>query len=57
RPLVRLCPAARSPGAAVAGGVYLCLGGEEVRQHYRILSRVRDAALVLYQDRSPLAQD
>ncbi len=56
RPFVRLAPATRAPGVPVAGGVYLCLGGEDPRQHYRILSRLTDAALVLYQDRSPLAE-
>jgi hypothetical protein len=56
RPLVRLAPVGAAPAVPVPGAVYLCLGGEEARQHYRVLSRVTDAALVLYQTRSPLVE-
>ena len=54
RPLVFLAPTARAPGATTPGGVYLCLGNEEPRQHYRVLAGVTDRLLVLYQERSPL---
>ncbi|HPF71620.1 MAG TPA: hypothetical protein PLQ13_13170, partial [Candidatus Krumholzibacteria bacterium] len=56
RPLVRLCPATRAPASPVPGTVMLCLGSEEPRQHYRILARCTDAALILYQERSPLGE-
>lgn len=53
RPLVLLAPASRIPGPTVPGAVHLCLGSEDPRQHYRVLSRVADRLLVLYQERSP----
>ncbi|RKZ20026.1 hypothetical protein DRQ50_00780 [bacterium] len=54
RPLVLLATADRAPGAAMPGGVYLCLGSEDPRQHYRVLAGVTDNLLVLFQERSPL---
>ncbi|MCP4572575.1 MAG: hypothetical protein GY838_09525 [bacterium] len=54
RPLVLLAPSSRTPGPTVPGAVHLCLGSEDPRRHYRVLSRVADSLLVLYQERSPL---
>jgi len=55
RPLVLLSTADRTPGPPVAGAVHLCLGSEDPRVHYRFLARTAERFLVLYQDRSPLA--
>jgi len=57
RPLALLAPASRTPGPTVPGAVHLCLGSENPRQHYRVLSRVADRLLVLYQERSPFPGD
>ena len=47
-----------APGALPAADVvYLCLGSEPPQRHYRVLSRARDRAHVLYQERSPLPGD
>ena len=37
--------------------LYLCLGAEPARRHYRVLAQAEDRALVLYQERSPLPGD
>jgi hypothetical protein len=57
RPLVTLATPAVGGGMMAATGVYLCLGHEARRQHYQVLSRIADDALVLYQDSSPLPGD
>ena len=57
RPLVTLAPVSRSGGAWSPGGVYLCLGVEPPEQHYRVLSRITDSALILYQEKSPLPSE
>ncbi len=57
RPLVTLAEAGSSTGLFAPGGVYLCLGSEEWRQHYGVLARVTDQALILFKDRSPFAGD
>ncbi len=54
RPIVLLGAAGRTPGPMVPGAVHLCLGTEARRDHYRVLSRVGDRLLVLFQERSPL---
>jgi hypothetical protein len=57
RPLVVLAPASRTPGTTVPGAVHLCRGTEDPRHLYRVLARVADRLLVLYQERSPLSGD
>jgi hypothetical protein len=57
RPLALLAEAARTGGAYVPAGVYMCQGTEEARRHYEVLGRITDQALVLYQVRSPLPGD
>jgi hypothetical protein len=53
-PLVTL--ARPGPGGRWSpAGVYLCQGVEPARDHYRVLSRLTDHVLILYQERSPLA--
>jgi hypothetical protein len=54
---VTLATPAVGGGMMAATGVYLCLGHEARRQHYQVLSRIADDALVLYQDSSPLPGD
>ena len=54
RPLVTLASADQHSGVAAAAGVYLCLGSELPRQHYQVLSRLGERALILYKERSPL---
>jgi len=54
RPVVTLSSADRGGGRLAADGVYLCLGTEPARVHYRVLGRITDRSLVLYQERSPL---
>jgi hypothetical protein len=54
RPVITLATADHRGGSLVSDGVYLCLGTEPDGLHYRVLSRVTDRALVLYQERSPL---
>ena len=54
RPLVQLTTATAAPGPYVAGGIYLCLGTETAASHYRVMNRVTDGLLVLFQERSPL---
>lgn len=57
RPLVTLAAAGQHSGPAAAAGVYLCLGTELPRQHYHVLSRLTDRALILYKERSPLVSE
>lgn len=57
RPLLTLAAAAEGAGLFAPGSLYLCLGGESWRQHYRVLGRVTEKALVLYKERSPLASE
>jgi hypothetical protein len=57
RPLALLAEAARTGGAFVPAGVYMCQGTEEPRRHYEVLGRITDQALVFYQVRSPLPGD
>ncbi len=54
RPVVTLSSADHRGGRLAADGVYLCLGTEPASVHYRVLGRVTDRGLILYQERSPL---
>jgi hypothetical protein len=57
RPLVTLAEASHSCGLFAPGGLYLCMGTEDWRQHYNVLARVTDQALILFKERSPLDDD
>ncbi len=54
RPLVTLAEASNPAGIFAPGSLYLCMGSEHWRQHYNVLGRVTDQALVLFKERSPL---
>ena len=54
-PIVTLATPDGAGGRMNGAGVYLCLGTEPRRQHYAVLSRCRERALILYQEASPLA--
>ncbi|MFO7654970.1 MAG: hypothetical protein R6X25_14310 [Candidatus Krumholzibacteriia bacterium] len=53
-PLVLLTGTGRAQGDFQADGVYLCAGSEPPAEHARVLGRMADRVLILYQDRSPL---
>lgn len=57
QPLVTLATGDIAGGRLAAAGVYLCLGTEPARYHYRVLSRITDQLLVLYQENSPLPSE
>ena len=57
RPLVTLAESSSPAGIFAPGGLYLCLGSENWRQHYNVLGRVTDQSLVLYKERSPLESE
>jgi uncharacterized membrane protein YjfL (UPF0719 family) len=54
RPLITLAESSCPSGMHAPGGLYLCLGPEDWRQHYNVLARVSDQALILFKERSPL---
>ena len=56
-PLLVLATAGRERGPAADSLVYLCLGTEPPRRHYRVLAGATDRARILYQERSPLPGD
>lgn len=57
RPLVTLAESSNPAGIFAPGGLYLCMGTENWRQHYNVLARVTDQSLILFKERSPLEQE
>ena len=55
-PMVLLGPSDRHSGFPLSAGVYLCQGTEPADRHYRVFSRLTERVLILYKDRSPLAE-
>ncbi len=54
RPLVTLAASSNPAGVFAPGGLYLCMGTENWRQHYNVLARTTDQSLILFKERSPL---
>ena len=53
-PAVVLDTASEPGGGAAESAVYVCFGPEPIAVHRRVLGRITDRALVLYQEHSPL---
>lgn len=56
-PVLMLSTPEESEGAAAGTLAYFCLGTEDPRRHYDVIARAGDRLLLLYKDRSPLADD
>jgi len=57
RPLITLAESSNPAGFFAPGGLYLCMGTENWRQHYNVLARVTDHALILYKEQSPIGEE